>query len=616
MTDLGSGPLNVQEGLASPGFDLSGVPTNTALGELKRMREIADALPVLIAYVDAEERYCFNNLAYEEWVGVPREQVTGRTLKEVMGDNLYAAIAGYVKAALRGESVTYERDLSWPDGTTRFVRGTYAPQRGAGGTVEGFALLVTDQTEDRRAAAERKIAAETHAVLVAAQQEVAGAERDLDAVLSIVTRRAQEITAADGAVVEMAEGDDMVYRAASGTAAAYVGLRLRRAASLSGQCMAEGRLLSCPETETDPRVDRKACRQIGVRSLVVLPLTFLGRTVGVLKVYSGRPNAFSEADLPPLEMMISLAVAALSAVSEEQAKTALSASEQRLHALITSVPVILFALNAEGFFTQSEGKGLEKLGLRPGELVGRSYRDVYAGAPTLLEEITAGLAGEPRHWMAESGKLCYETQCLPLTNAAGQPDGLIGVAFDVSERVHAERALRQSAARQRQFLRDVLASVTEGRLLLCQSEDELPAPLPTAASPIMLSMSGGLRELRQAAGEACRTAGMAEERGHDMITAVSEAGMNCIVHVGKGIGVITLDQEKGVVQARITDTGPGISLEDLPNATLKKGFTTAGTLGHGMKMMLQTADRVFLLTSSAGTRLVIEQERVVPLTQW
>ena len=606
-----------ENALALSASNPSQLLSTSSLDDLKRMQEITDTLPVLIAYVDAEERYCFNNLAYEEWIGVPRKQVTGRTLKEVMGAELYAAIAGNVAAALCGETVTYERDLTWPDGTTRFVRGTYAPQRGPSGVVEGFAVLVTDQTEDRRATEERRQAARRHAVLVAAQHEVAQAARDLDTVLNIVTCRAQEVASADGAVIEIAEGDEMVYRAVSGTATAHLGLRLRRAASLSGRCVAEGRTLSCTDTETDPRVDQDACRRIGVRSLVVLPLTFLGRTVGVLKVYSGQPNGIAAEDLPPLEMMVSLAVAALSAVSEDQAKVALSASEQRLHALITSVPVVLFALDAEGVFTQSEGKGLERLGLKPGELVGRSYREVYASVPTLLEGVEAGLNGEARQWVAQVGELFYETQCMPLMSADGQPAGLIGVAFDVSERVRAERTLRQSAARQRQFLRDVLASVTEGRLILCQSEAELPAPLPTEVSgPIRLTMQGGLRELRQAAKEACRAAGLADERGHDMITAVSEAGMNCVVHVGSGIGEMTLDLEKELVQARITDQGPGISLEDLPNATLKKGFTTAGTLGHGMKMMLQTADRVFLLTNSTGTRLVIEQERLAPLPQW
>jgi anti-sigma regulatory factor (Ser/Thr protein kinase) len=158
--------------------------------------------------------------------------------------------------------------------------------------------------------------------------------------------------------------------------------------------------------------------------------------------------------------------------------------------------------------------------------------------------------------------------------------------------------------------------VTEGRLILCQSEGELPLPLPNSSGPISLTESGGLRERRQAAWDACGAAGLSQERGHDMITAVSEAGMNCIVHVGVGVGEVMADAQRGMVQARVVDHGPGISLENLPNATLKKGFTTAGTLGHGMKMMLQTADRVFLLTNSAGTTVVVEQERVAPLPTW
>jgi sensor histidine kinase regulating citrate/malate metabolism len=66
----------------------------------------------------------------------------------------------------------------------------------------------------------------------------------------------------------------------------------------------------------------------------------------------------------------------------------------------------------------------------------------------------------------------------------------------------------------------------------------------------------------------------------------------------------------------VTDQGPGIPLEDLPRATLKKGFTTAGTMGHGMKIVLQTVDRVFLLTGAGGTTVVLEQGRVAPPPAW
>ncbi|HET9060394.1 MAG TPA: hypothetical protein VFN61_10775 [Acidimicrobiales bacterium] len=70
--------------------------------------------------------------------------------------------------------------------------------------------------------------------LVETQGLINAASLDVDRVMRVVTARAQSITGADAAVVELAEGEDMVYRAASATAAANVGLRLKTASSLSG----------------------------------------------------------------------------------------------------------------------------------------------------------------------------------------------------------------------------------------------------------------------------------------------------------------------------------------------------------------------------------------------
>ncbi len=182
---------------------------------------------------------------------------------------------------------------------------------------------------------------------------------------------------------------------------------------------------------------------------------------------------------------------------------------------------------------------------------------------------------------------------------------------DISERKRAEAEMRRGAARQRAFLRDVLASVSEGHLLLCQTPQDLPPALPPFGEPIAISMQGGLVDLRARSLAACRSVGISEERGYDLLTAASEAGMNAAVHVGHGTAQVFADTERGTVQVWVRDQGAGISVENLPHATLKKGYTTAGTLGHGMKMMLQTADRLFLLTGSAGTTVVLEMDCVV-----
>ncbi|MCW3059765.1 MAG: hybrid sensor histidine kinase/response regulator [Capsulimonas sp.] len=215
----------------------------------------------------------------------------------------------------------------------------------------------------------------------------------------------------------------------------------------------------------------------------------------------------------------------------------------------------------------------------------------------LAAALAVMMADTPRHWTPEETSL--------VEAAAVQVRGAVEAARARDRELEAQR-------RQRDFLRDVLASVTEGRLILCQSDDELPPPLSPRSCVISLSMQGGLRELRHEVQAACSEMGMCEERCFDLVTAASEAGMNTVVHVGKGEGQVMTDETARLVQVRLWDHGPGIALENLPKATLRKGYSSAGTLGHGMKMMLQTADRVYLRTSGNGTVVVIEQHRDPP----
>ncbi len=187
---------------------------------------------------------------------------------------------------------------------------------------------------------------------------------------------------------------------------------------------------------------------------------------------------------------------------------------------------------------------------------------------------------------------------------------------DISERKRAEQELIQAAVRQRLFLRDVLFSVTQGHLRLCDTEHELPPRCGIGLEPIVLNPATGMAGLRATVKKAARDAGLPDERTYDLITAASEAAMNAIVHVGEGMGEVLFDPHQGVTQIRVTDHGAGIAFENLPHATLQKGFTTAGSLGHGMKLMLETTDRLFLLTGTTGTTVVLEQYRETPIASW
>jgi diguanylate cyclase len=151
--------------------------------------------------------------------------------------------------------------------------------------------------------------------IIQTQTEIAASDLDLDAVMRLIASRGQELTGATAGVIEIAEGDEMVYRVATGEATPFLGVRLKMASSLSGLCVTEGRVLHSDDTSADPRVDAEACRQVNARSMLCVPLVHRDQTVGVLKVYSPRVNNFSDADVETLEMLSALIAAHMSHAS-------------------------------------------------------------------------------------------------------------------------------------------------------------------------------------------------------------------------------------------------------------------------------------------------------------
>ena len=215
--------------------------------------------------------------------------------------------------------------------------------------------------------------------------------------------------------------------------------------------------------------------------------------------------------------------------------------------------------------------------------------------------------------MKKSGEIFpVELAVVPIDE---EPPRFAAYLRDITGRKEAEASLIEAEARQRIFLRDILLSVTEGRLRLCQNLDDLPIRLPAIGQPVPLS-APTLRVLRQQINQAIQTAELNKERGGDFLIAASEAAMNAIVHAGGGTATVGASKDTGRVQIWVEDTGTGIEMSHLPRATLDRGYTTAGTLGHGFKLTLTTADTVWLLTGPTGTTVVVEQNRDTPLPPW
>lgn len=185
-----------------------------------------------------------------------------------------------------------------------------------------------------------------------------------------------------------------------------------------------------------------------------------------------------------------------------------------------------------------------------------------------------------------------------------------------ARRDNAERHAAESA-RLFEAMRQTLDAVTDETLCLCRTPADLPPtapfingfPAPTFCVTEVRQLSA-LRALVRREG---KRAGLTGGRLYNLIAAASEAAMNAQAH-GRGTGRLSLHPfGAGAVGAdlpsglwvRIEDRGPGIPLGNLPQATLKKGYSTGDTAGLGWKMMIEHADRVHLFTEAGSTVVVL-----------
>jgi PAS domain S-box-containing protein len=118
-------------------------------------------------------------------------------------------------------------------------------------------------------------------------------------------------------------------------------------------------------------------------------------------------------------------------------------SEARFRTVVENSPIVVFSIDRNGVFTLSEGKGLEKLGLAPGELVGKSVLELYAHNPGIMKNFNTALAGEDVIAIDEEAGFTYETRLTPIRGDDGEVIRLIGVAVDITERKRAEEELQK-----------------------------------------------------------------------------------------------------------------------------------------------------------------------------
>ncbi|HYM16676.1 MAG TPA: PAS domain S-box protein, partial [Dehalococcoidia bacterium] len=157
-------------------------------------------------------------------------------------------------------------------------------------------------------------------------------------------------------------------------------------------------------------------------------------------------------------------------------EAALRESEERLAGFVAAAPVALLSVDRSGVFTLFEGKALQAVGLRPRQFLGQSLYDVCAGFPEIVANLDRALAGETFTAVVDIDGVAFEMHHTPIRDAAGAVTGMLGVGFDATARVQAERALNVSQQRLHAVAanaplafaaldRDGVFTVCEGKLL-------------------------------------------------------------------------------------------------------------------------------------------------------
>ena len=151
----------------------------------------------------------------------------------------------------------------------------------------------------------------------AVQREAESLGSDLESVLTLVASRSRSLLRASGAAIALAgkEAGVMICRASAGQSAPPVGTALQVGSGFSGECVRTGKQLICHDAEVDERVDRQSCRALGIRSILAVPVRMPEKVVGLLEVFSERPNAFGDNEGAVLQRFAETILAAVNRVA-------------------------------------------------------------------------------------------------------------------------------------------------------------------------------------------------------------------------------------------------------------------------------------------------------------
>jgi PAS domain S-box-containing protein len=412
----------------------------------------------VIAY-DMERRLMFVNPAFERLTGYPDDELRDQEfLQYIHPEDRPAIIAEWDRLAQGRALRDQEYRVVTRTGQIRWCSSSWEPMRDEAGRQIGYLGTEFDITARKVAEEEMRLDTELFQAVLEVEQAVTAAGLDSETVMRVIAERSKGLTGASGAVIESIEGDDLVPLIHVGTEAP----RLSLSTSLSGLAVRTGELQRCDDTLTDARIGHHAYRDLGVRSIMVMPLRDEQRIHGVLKVVSTEPHAFSDRAAKALRLLGGLMGAALSHAAAyegrqarlEERTRALQDSEQRFKQLVDAAQEGIWVADDRGLITYVNQRMADLLGYSNGSILGRPVYDFIeadsrSGAKHTLSRRGSrpGSSQDLRFRKRDGTQLWGLVSSSPILGKDGALVGTVGMVTDITERKRAEEQLRRSADR-------------------------------------------------------------------------------------------------------------------------------------------------------------------------
>jgi PAS domain S-box-containing protein len=479
------------------------------------LRSVTDALPVLVSYVDSEQRFRFNNKAYEAWFHQSHDQLRGKQIREVLGETAYADVEPHVKAALSGTPARFESKMMYPDQIVRDVSVEYVPQFSPDNTVEGFVALISDISERLRIL-NREKEIRVKAEMLTEIGKTISAELDLEKLVQRVTDIGRELSGAEfGAffynLIDQRGEHYTLYALSGAPVERFASFPMPRNTEIFAPTFRGEGIVRSDNITKDPRYGKNPPFRgmpdghLPVKSYIAAPvISRNGEVLGALFFGHGKPAQFTEHHE---RLLGGIATQAAIAIDNARLVEALKTSEERFRKMANGAPVLIWLSGPDRrcyWFNKAwldfTGRSLEEeqtcdwaASIHPDD----RERSLAAYGVAFDEEQEFKLEYRLRRhdgnyrWIIDHG--------VPLYGAGREFTGFIGSCVDITERKLADQERDQILASERAARGDAERANRMKDEFLSNLSHELRTPLNAILGWADLLSLGqtGEEELRQ-----------------------------------------------------------------------------------------------------------------------